>query len=157
MKLQEKGVGDDIITGLDNVKNSLDSTASEMPEKGKAIADGLRNGVDSNVKEIEYTSIWGRIGDWFKRLFDIHSPSTVFFGYGGNIGQGLLNGVNNSVKQSNYTSIFDRIKKAWQQLKSWWSKLSLPALKFKTPHFVWTSQPASGWIAKSLAAIGLPT
>ncbi len=46
---------------------------------------------------------------------------------------------------------------AWKNLKEWWEKLELPSFKIKTPHITWTSTPASGWIATTLEALGLPS
>lgn len=46
---------------------------------------------------------------------------------------------------------------AWKNLKEWWQKLELPSFKIKTPHISWSSTPASGWIAKTLEALGLPS
>lgn len=37
---------------------------------------------------------WNSVIDWFKDIFGIHSPSTVFKGFGENIVQGLINGIN---------------------------------------------------------------
>ena len=42
-------------------------------------------------------------------------------------------------------------------LKTWWSNLSLPSFKIKTPHITWGSAPAKGWIADVLRALGIPT
>lgn len=72
------------------------------------------------------------------------------------MGVGVKIGVDRSIKKSDYTGIFERIKSAWNDFKSWWSNLSLPQLKFKMPHFTWTTQPASGWVAEVLSAINLP-
>lgn len=66
------------------------------------------------------------------------------------------NAVTTNVKNS-----LDKIKKTisgwWDSLKKWWSGLSLSQINFKMPHFTWTSQPAEGWIAKTLSALSLPT
>jgi hypothetical protein len=156
LKANEKGVGDNVLSGLEKVNTGLDETALGMYSKGENIAQGLRDGVSDSVKEHEYTGIWSRIGNWFKSLFGIHSPSTVFADYGEDVGAGVKIGVDRSIKKSDYTSIFERIKSAWNDFKSWWSNLSLPQLKFKMPHFTWTTQPASGWIAEVLSAINLP-
>ena len=57
--------------------------------------------------------------------------------------------------------IVDNIKKGlkekWEELKKWWSELELPSFKIKKPHLSWGSKEATGWIADTLAALGLPT
>ena len=44
----------------------------------------------------------------------------------------------------------DEFKKTWD---NFWSNLEA---KIKLPHFEWSTQPATGWVAKTLEAIGLP-
>lgn len=53
--------------------------------------------------------------------------------------------------------IWDGLKEKWKELKKWWEELELPSFKIKTPHLSWTSTAASGWIADTLEALGLPT
>lgn len=66
------------------------------------------------------------------------------------------NAVTTNIKNS-----LDKIKKTisgwWDNLKKWWSGLSLSQINFKMPHFTWSSKPAEGWIAKTLSALSLPT
>lgn len=52
--------------------------------------------------------------------------------------------------------VTEKIKSKWNDFKNWWKNFSLPQLKFKMPHFTWTTQPASGWVAEVLSAINLP-
>lgn len=49
------------------------------------------------------------------------------------------------------------IKTAWDGLVKWWSELELPSFNIKTPHLEWSSTEATGWIADTLKALGLPT
>lgn len=42
---------------------------------------------------------WNSVIDWFKDIFGIHSPSTVFKGFGENIIQGLTNGINEFIEK----------------------------------------------------------
>nr|DAN57099.1 MAG TPA: tail tape measure protein [Caudoviricetes sp.] len=42
---------------------------------------------------------WNSVIDWFKDIFGIHSPSTVFKGFGENIVQGLANGINEFIEK----------------------------------------------------------
>lgn len=53
--------------------------------------------------------------------------------------------------------MWDGLKEKWNSLKEWWAKLELPSFKIKTPHLSWSSTAASGWIADTLEALGLPT
>ena len=147
MKMVETGVGDELVNGLGNVQYSLEETAASMTGYGENIAEGLRQGVDKNTKEKEYKSIWQRIGDWFKNLFGIHSPSTVFASYGQYLMLGLFNGmlniignigdwikkniitpISNAIKNSPVGEIVIGIKNTasewWNKAKSWWSGVS---------------------------------
>lgn len=92
LKKEEMGVGDNAIDGLKNLQSTLDGVASEMPQKGINIAEGLKKGVEEGIKEQEYKSIWQKIGDWFNFFFGIHSPSTVFAEKGQFLAMGLING-----------------------------------------------------------------
>lgn len=42
---------------------------------------------------------WNSVIDWFKDIFGIHSPSTVFKGFGENIVQGLTDGINGFIEK----------------------------------------------------------
>lgn len=65
-----------------------------------------------------------------------------------------------------FSSLKNGIIKNWSTVKDWFKKNVISPiknmfnnmdLKFKMPHFSWSSQPASGWMAEVLDAIGLPT
>lgn len=49
------------------------------------------------------------------------------------------------------------VKDKINALKQWWSNFTLPSFNIKTPHISWTTEPASGWIAKTLETLGLPS
>ena len=59
----------------------------------------------------------------FKSLLGIASPSTVFAGFGKDIIEGLKNGIADT-----WHIITDFFSTAWENLKTWWSGLSLPSL-----------------------------
>ena len=67
-----------------------------LVDTGKNIINGLLSGAGSLLSGIGNFFI-NMVPDWikepFKRALGIHSPSTVFAGYGNNITQGLINGV----------------------------------------------------------------
>ena len=88
----------------------------------------------------------------FKSILGIHSPSTVFEGFGQNIVQGLWNGI-----ESMWSKFTGWFSEKWFALKRWWQGLELPSFRLKTPHLTWTTKPAGGWIANILSTLGLPT
>lgn len=103
--------------------------------------------------------LWQLIEDAFtglinfvKEILGIGSPSTVFYGIAENCLQGLWNGWT-----AKWTAFISYIQGRWNALKSWWSNLSLDAFKIKTPHLSWSTKQASGWIASTLSALGLPS
>ena len=49
------------------------------------------------------------------------------------------------------------IETKWNNFKSWWGNLRLPEFHIKTPHISWSTQPAGGWVASILSALGMPT
>ena len=116
MKLNEAGVGDELVKGVENIETALVETTGQMPTLGKDLADGLKNGVTDNVKKEDYVSVWGKIGNWFKNLFGIHSPSTVFAEYGKNITDGLFGKIS-----STYTSGKAIIEKWSTKVKEWFT------------------------------------
>lgn len=91
-----------VVTGIKNsitgeVVNVTPILVENLKTLGIDIATGLEEGVDEGVVEEEYRNIFQRIGDWFKNLFGINSPSTVFHELGSNLSQGLLNGVDDQI------------------------------------------------------------
>ena len=61
--------------------------------------------------------------DGFKNLFGIHSPSTVFEGFGENIMQGLLNGLQSmfSTVSNFFTNLWSKITGIFSNAGSWFS------------------------------------
>lgn len=73
----------------------IKDSASRLMSAGKDLVVGLWNGIKDKMQWIK-DKIRGWVGDllsFFKNLLGIHSPSTVFEGYGENIAQGLANGI----------------------------------------------------------------
>lgn len=66
-----------------------------LKELGVNLSEGLLAGTTEQLEKDEpwYVKAWTSIITWFKNLFGINSPSTVFEGFGGNVMQGLLNGM----------------------------------------------------------------
>ena len=116
--------------------------STEFATLGKKIAGGLLGGVDKNTKKSDYTSVFGRLSSWFSTTFGIgEGEESVFAKLGNKLIGNLKTG----------------LKTAWDDLKIWWEGLELPSFKIKMPHITWSSTEAKGWIAKTLAALGLPT
>lgn len=65
-----------------------------------------------------------------------------------------------------FSSLKNSVTEKWSTVKNWFKENVIDPiknmfnnmnLKFKLPHFSWSSQPASGWMSKVLSALGLPT
>lgn len=87
----------------------------EFEENGGVnIMAGVVEGLEDGTYKYEYKAknIFQRIGDWFKGIFGIHSPSTVFAGYGKNLLEGLHNGLSENLNKITnfFTTIFNNIK-----------------------------------------------
>jgi TP901 family phage tail tape measure protein len=61
---------------------------------GANLVTGLWNGINDKLAWIKdkITSWVGKVVDWFKQKFGVHSPSTVFMGIGENLAEGLALG-----------------------------------------------------------------
>ena len=61
---------------------------------GANLVTGLWNGINDKLAWIKdkITSWVGKVVDWFKQKFGVHSPSTVFMGIGENLAEGLAIG-----------------------------------------------------------------
>jgi predicted nucleic acid-binding Zn-ribbon protein len=64
-------------------------------QAGIDIASGLFEGMKEQIEKDKpwYEKVWNTIQTWFKNIFGIKSPSTVFEGFGENIMEGLLKGM----------------------------------------------------------------
>ena len=58
---------------------------------GNDISNGLIKGIEEQTENNKpwYKKIWDSVIGWFKNIFGIKSPSTVFEGFGVNIMEGL--------------------------------------------------------------------
>ncbi len=93
----EASVGVQLEARMDSVRQTVEGVAADMPGYGRNIGEGLENGMDEGIKEERTKSIFERIGDCFKNLFGVHSPSTVFTEYGGFLIKGLYNGMDENI------------------------------------------------------------
>lgn len=112
MKLEEVGVGDELLAGLSDVETGLVETGEKMPELGKNLSDGLLEGAENAMDSNKQSWLdWSWLPwNWFKDKNEIHSPSKLFEGGGLNIAQGLFNGVDKNTKQTDYDGVWGRLK-----------------------------------------------
>lgn len=70
---------------------------------GKDLMAGLRNGITNGLSAVSNAIKSGaqRVAGWFAEKLGIHSPSTVFAGFGENINEGLVVGLNKNVNDVN--------------------------------------------------------
>ena len=117
--------------------------AENLKALGVGITDSLYKGLEEEQEKKK--SWWESLCEWFSKTFvlknEIHSPSKLFERHGDNIIQGLWDGLSST----------------WDKLKKWWEGLELPDFKIKMPEITWETSEATGWIAKTLSALGLPT
>ena len=116
--------------------------STEFNTLGKKIAAGLFGGVDKNTKQNDYTGVFGQLSGWFSSTFGIDNGEESVFA---KLGKSLIGNLKAGLST------------AWNNLKLWWEKLELPEFKIKMPHISWSSTPATGWIATTLEALGLPS
>lgn len=79
--------------------NLFSGAGGWLVDTGRNIINGLLNGASSLLSKIGsmfLDIIPGWIKEPFKKALGIHSPSTVFAGFGDNITQGLINGVSSN-------------------------------------------------------------
>lgn len=99
----KNAVGDAIGTVLDwisklpgKILGAIGSFGSTLYDAGRDLIQGFLNGAASllvTIGEFFLNKLPAFIRDPFKKALGIHSPSTVFAGFGENITQGLANGI----------------------------------------------------------------
>lgn len=121
---KEADVGVELEKRMDFVRSTVEGVANDMPGYGRNIGEGLNQGMSESISETETKGIFGKIKDWVEGLFDMHSPSKVFEGYGQNLVAGLINGIKETwdgVLEFFKTGV-DAIKEffsgAWEDVKS---------------------------------------
>ncbi|MCM2138898.1 transglycosylase SLT domain-containing protein [Vagococcus fluvialis] len=93
---------------------SFGDIVERFKQFGKDIWDGLKEGLSSfgsNIGTFIRESMFDPIVNWFKDLFGIHSPSTIFFDFGTFLMQGLINGI-----KSLLSGPVDLVKKLWDDM-----------------------------------------
>lgn len=102
--LDKAGVStEDFESTLSDTLNILGVSSKDKAKIiGSGIADGTKEGIEEKADEVKKATegIGSKIINWFKDLFGIHSPSTVFAEIGRNIIQGLINGFSELTKNA---------------------------------------------------------
>ena len=78
--------------------------------------------------------------DGFCETFEINSPAEKMKPIGQYIVEGIRVGLSD----------------AWDDLRSWWKKLSLPQIHFKMPHFTWGTRAATGTLKTIMDFLNIP-
>lgn len=118
-----EGLGNIIDAVLEFLHIDFDLTdwVKEAFSGGGDFIEGIKEGINEGIRtfnEWMKTNIYDPIVKWFKNLFGIHSPSTVFAGFGKNMIEGLKNGLLNAKKT---------ITDAWATVKGWFSDIKKTA------------------------------
>ncbi|HFE9852475.1 TPA: phage tail protein [Enterococcus faecalis] len=111
-----------------HISSTFSNVIESFVQFGKDIWEGLKKGLNSIIEGVEtffHDYVWKPITDCFKKLFGIHSPSTVFADFGGFLMEGLFNGIKSLVFKplealgGFFTSAKEKTKEAWGNIKKW--------------------------------------
>lgn len=128
----ESSVGVQLEERMNSVRETVQGVADDMPGYGRNIGEGLEQGMAEGISEEKEKSIWGKIGDWFRNFFGIHSPSTLFKEFGGDLMAGLHNGLSENLEPINTlfsdlwedvrnlaSDAWENVQKAWEDAGDW--------------------------------------
>ena len=114
----------DMIENVINIFKNLWEFKKEMAEIGLNLILGLVEGIWECIKNLPklLAGIGEFVVDFFKGLFGIHSPSTVFAELGGFLIEGLVQGINGSTNlvRDVFNGVSDAISGAWDKVKNAW-------------------------------------
>lgn len=100
-----KDAGQAVPTGIENIKNSISNSKSDLQSTSKttfeAIGTGAKEGIDGKLEDVKKSS--KTLADTgvtksLKDALDIHSPSGVTKGIGGDAGTGLAKGLDEKLQ-----------------------------------------------------------
>ena len=136
----------------DNIKQWFNSKVAPKLTRAywQNVFDRVVSGVSSKLSELKgkIAEKWQTVVDWYNT--DV-APKLKLSYWTGKISSFL------DVGREIVANIKKGLKEKWEELKTWWQELELPDFKIKMPHITWETQEATGWIAKTLEALGLPT
>lgn len=136
-------------------------------EKWKELAENAKKGIEDKFNDFKEN--FKPIKDWWNN----HVAPWFTWEKWSKIAEDAKSALKN--KWEDFKNNFNPIRDWWNnKVKPWfswdkWRQLAQDAvngiknafsqmnIRFKLPHFTWTTQPASGWIANILSAINLPT
>ena len=118
----------DMIENVINIFKNLWEFRQQMAEIGLNLILGLVEGIWECIKNLPklLAGIGEFVIDFFKGLFGIHSPSTVFAELGGFLIEGLAQGITDSINllENVFSGVSDAISGAWDKVKTAWSEAS---------------------------------
>lgn len=125
-----QGIKDIFFAGVDFVRAlfqgdwaGMDAAWARIKEAGvslwQGLVEGLKAGWDWCAEKV--AAIWNNVVEWFKDIFGIHSPSTVFAEFGGYMMEGLVNGIKNAISKVTNAcqQILSAIKGVFSSVGSW--------------------------------------
>lgn len=114
------------------------------------VFDKVVSGISSKLSELKgaIAAKWQTVVEWYNESV---APKLKLSYWSDKI-SGFLD-----VGREIVNNLKEGLKEKWEELKKWWSELELPEFKIKKPHLSWGSKEATGWIAETLSALGLPT
>ena len=114
-------------TGLDKLKDGA-GLVEKAYSIGKFIIEGLFDGIKTTVEGIGtfFSGVYDIVIGFFKDIFGIHSPSTVFAELGGYLIEGLIQGISDSVPSlvDIFNGVSDAISGAWDKVEKAWDGAS---------------------------------
>lgn len=102
--------------GMEDAEERLVAAAKNLWE---GLVEGLKAGWEWCKEKV--AAIWGKIVEKFRQIFGIHSPSTLFQGFGRNMMEGLTNGIKNAISKvtSACSQIWSAIKGVFSNVSGW--------------------------------------
>ena len=116
-----------VVTKFNEVKTSVIRKLTELKDGISSKWDEIKKWFDTTVAPKLKMSYWS------EKLKDFVS-----------VGEKIVDNIKSGLKDK------------WEELKKWWSELELPEFNIKTPHISWSSTNATGWMADTLKALGMP-
>ena len=125
-----QGIKDIFFAGVDFVRAlfkgdwaGMDEAWERIKEAAQSLWEGLVDGLKAGWEwaKQKVADIWSNITKKFKEIFGIHSPSTVFAGFGVNMMEGLANGIKNAISKVTQAcqQIWSAIKGVFSTVGTW--------------------------------------